>query len=226
MATAGLQAITTTLKELAPRYFGRKTAQRLLQAAQQSVSSGVAASARARSLPVLCDQLEHTQTNLAQLEEELDRLLEADNDAKKLPCVPEFRRKMVAVLRAELGDIARFQRADQVVAYAGLDLQVRQSGKWKGETKLTKRGSGRLRRLLYMTAVRCTRLQDSAFGHYYQRLVARGMKKMEALMAVMRKILLVAYRLLRTGETYDPMKVCAAPALRTPSSGKLAAGRG
>jgi len=141
----------------------------------------------------------------------LDRLLEADDDAKKLQEVPEFGRKMVAVLRAELGDVTRFQRTDQVVVYAGLDLQVRQSGKWKGETKLSKRGSGRLRRLLYMTAIRCTRLRDSAFGHYYQRLVARGMKKMEALMAVMRKILLVAYRLLRTKEAYDPAKVCAAP---------------
>ena len=226
MAAAGLQAITSTLQELAPRHFGQKTAQRLLQVAQQSVSSGIAASARARSLAVLCDQLEHTQTNLEQLEEELDRLLEADDDAKKLQEVPEFGRKMVAVLRAELGDVTRFQRADQVVAYAGLDLQVRQSGKWKGETKLSKRGSGRLRRLLYMTAVRCTRLRDSAFGQYYQRLVARGMKKMEALMAVMRKILLVAYRLLRTRETYDPTKVCAAPAQHTPSSPKLAATRG
>jgi len=50
MAAAGLQAITTTLQELAPRHFGQKTAQRLLQLAQQSVSSGIAASARARSL--------------------------------------------------------------------------------------------------------------------------------------------------------------------------------
>jgi hypothetical protein len=42
-------------------------------------------------------------------------------------------------------------------------------------------------------------------------------------MAVMRKILLVAYRLLRTEETYDPRKVCAAPGQHTPSVDKLAA---
>jgi transposase len=137
--------------------------------------------------------------------------------------VPEFGRKMVAVLRAELGDVTRFQRADQVVAYAGLDIQVRQSGKWKGEAKLSKRGSGRLRRLLYMTAVRCIRLKNSAFGQYYHRLIAGGMKKVEALMAVMRKMLLVAYHLLRTQETYDPRKVCVAPGQHTPSSAKLVA---
>jgi hypothetical protein len=66
MAAAGIQALTTTLHELAPGHFGLKTARRLLQLAQESVSSGVATAARARSLAVLCDQLEHTQTNLTQ----------------------------------------------------------------------------------------------------------------------------------------------------------------
>ena len=47
----------------------------------------------------------------------------------------------VAVLQAALGDLDRFARLDQVVAYAGMDLQVRQSSKWKGQTKLSKRGS-------------------------------------------------------------------------------------
>jgi transposase len=86
----------------------------------------------------------------------------------------------------------RFQRTDQVVAYAGLDIEVKQSGKWKGQAKLSKRGSGRLRRILYLA-------------------VARGLKKRDAMMAVMRKMLIVAYRLLRTGETYDPTKVGAGP---------------
>lgn len=66
MAAAGLPSITAPLQELTPRHFGQKTAQRLLQGAQQSVRSGIAASTRARSLAVLCAQLEHTQTNLEQ----------------------------------------------------------------------------------------------------------------------------------------------------------------
>lgn len=225
MAAAGVEAIAATLQELAPRHYGYNTAQQVVNLAQHSTSSGIAISARSSSRKILCDQLEHTQSNLAQLEEEIDQLLDADQASKGVQSVPEFGRKMVAVLRAELGDVTRFQRADQVVAYAGLDIQVRQSGKWKGEAKLSKRGSGRLRRLLYMTAVRCIRLKDSAFGQYYHRLIARGMKKVEALMAVMRKMLLVAYHLLRTEETYDPRKVCIVPAQHTPSSAKLVAVR-
>ena len=215
MAAAGIETIAAKLHELAPRNYGHKTAQQLVSLAQQSVGSGVATSARSTSLKILCDQLEHTQTNLAQLESEIDKLLDADKGAKSLQSVPEFGHKTVAVLRAELGDVVRFHRADQVVAYAGLDLEVKESGKWKGQAKLSKRGSGRLRRILYMAAVRCIRLKDSAFGAYYHRLVARGMKGREAMMAVMRKMLIVAYRLLKTGQMYDPTKVGVVPVVQS-----------
>ena len=207
MATAGVETIASKLHELAPRNYGQQTAQELVRLAQQSVSSGVATSARSMSLRILCDQLEHTQANIQKLEEELDKLLESDKGVKGLQSVPEFGRKTVAVLRAELGDVTRFQRTDQVVAYAGLDLEVKESGKWKGQSKLSKRGSGRLRRMLYLAAVRCTRLEGSPFGAYYHRLVARGMKGRPALIAVMRKMVAVAYRLLKTGESYNPTKV-------------------
>ncbi len=175
--------------------------------------------ARSTSLKIVCDQLEHTQANLAQLEREIDNLLETDAGARGLGSVPEFGHKTVAVLRAELGDVTRFQRTDQVVAYAGLDIEVKQSGKWKGQAKLSKRGSGRLRRILYLAVTRCIRLPGSAFGAYYHRLVAQGKKKRDAMMAVMRKMLIVAYRLLRTGEMYDPTKVGAG----TGSGGAVAA---
>jgi len=221
IVAAGVEALTTTLRELAPRHYGRPTAQELVRLASQSAASGLATPARALSLRVLCDQLEHTLANLAQVAQELDQLLDRDQGASGLKSTPEFGRKTVAVLRAELGDVTRFQRVDQVVAYVGLDLQVRQSGQWKGQVKLSKRGSGRVRRVLSMAALRCICLPASAFGAYYRRLVARGMKGRRALMAVMRKMLIVAYHLLRSHETYDPTKVCAlacTPA-RTPSSG-------
>jgi transposase len=202
IVTAGVETITATLHERAPHNYGRHTAQQLVSLAQRSIGSGVGTSARSTSLKILCDQLVHTQKNLAQLESEIDKLLDTDTGAKGLQSMPEFGDKTVAVLRAELGDVTRFQNTNQVVAYAGLDLEVKESGKWKGQTKLSKRGSGRLRRILYMAAVRCIRLKDSAFGAYYHRLVARGMKGREAMIAVMRKMLTVAYHLLRTEQMY------------------------
>jgi transposase len=68
---------------------------------------------------------------------------------------------------------------------------VRESGKWKGQRKLSKRGSGVLRRSLYMAAFGCLRHPHSAFRAYYQALAARGVKGKRALMAVMRKMFVV-----------------------------------
>jgi transposase len=110
IASAGVDASAAKLHELAPRNYGRSTAQHLVSLAQHSVSRGIAVTARSTSLKILCDQLEHTQANLAQLEREIDNLLDTDAGVKGLTSVPEFGHKTVAVLRAELGDVARFQR--------------------------------------------------------------------------------------------------------------------
>ena len=207
MAQADPAALSQFLHQQCPGHYGRQTALTLIEVAKGSVSSGRARAARASSLRILCDQLEHTQSNLKQLQEEIERLLLDDPKAKGLLTVAEFGVMTVAVLRAELGELDRFARMDQVVAYAGMDLQVKQSGKWKGQTKLSKRGSGQLRRILYLAALRSIRLPDSPFGSYYHRLVERGMKKGMAVVAVMRKLLIVAAHLIQTQESYDAGKV-------------------
>jgi len=209
IAAVGEAPIAAVLQATAPRNFGPDTAARLVALAQQSSASPVAVAARGRSLAILADQLMHTQANIAELEREIDALVQQDDGTTGLQSVPDFGPKTVAVLRAELGEVERFQRSEQVVAYAGLDVTVRESGKWKGQRKLSKRGSGALRRSLYMAAFGCLRHPHSAFRAYYEALAARGLKGNRALMAVMRKMLVVAYHLLKTGERYDPAKVWA-----------------
>jgi transposase len=206
---AGIEALFQVLRAQPGAHYGRPTAKKLVALANQSVSSGRAIAGRSTSLRILCDQLEHTQANLARLSPEIEHLLNTDPGVKGLRQVPEFGSKTLAVLRAELGDVQRFSRTDEVIAYEDMDIKIKESGLWKGQAKLSKRGSGLLRRVLYMTALRCIHRQDSAFGVYYQRLVERGLKKGSALMAVMRKLLAVAAHLLRhEGEEYDPSKVC------------------
>jgi transposase len=87
---------------------------------------------------------------------------------------------------------------------------VRDSGKCKGERTISKRGSGALRRSLYLAALGWLKsTKSSAFGASSRALAARGLKGRRALMAVMRKMLVVASHLLKSGEQYDPMKVWA-----------------
>ena len=210
LSRVSVEELTALLQRLAPRNYGRQTAQTLLELTGASVSPGLAPRARSTSMRILCDQLTHTRVNLAQVEAELEQLQEQDSGSQRLSGVPEFGDKTVAVLRAELGDVARFQRIDQAVASAGLDLAIRTSGKWQGQAKRATRGSGLLRRVLYLAALRSIHMSNSAFGAYYHRLIARGLRKGSALVAVMRKMLIVAVHLLKTGEQYDPARVASA----------------
>jgi transposase len=133
IAQTEVEALSKFLHELAPRHYGRPTAQELVRLAKSSISSGVAVTARSSSLRILCDQLEHTQKNLEQLQREIEQLLDQDPKATGMLGVPEFGPTTVAVLRAELGDLTRFTRIDQVVAYVGLDrAQSNRAGNGKG----------------------------------------------------------------------------------------------
>jgi transposase len=213
MRQADPEQLYQLLRQQCPGRYGRKTAGKLIQLAKTSVSSGVAIGARSSSMRVLADQLDHTQKNLELLQQEIERLVDSDPKTRSVLAISELGPMTVAVLRAELGDLDRFARMDQIVAYVGLDLHVKQSGKWKGQTKLSKRGSGHVRRILYLAALRSIRLPTSPFGTFYQRLVARGLKKGMAVIAVRRKLLIVVAHLMQTQEDYDASKV-AVQALR------------
>jgi transposase len=207
VANAGVEAVCQVLRAVPAAHFGRRTAEKLVAAARISIANGHALTGRASSLRILCDQLEHTQANLKQLEERLELLITTDPATKGLQQMPELGPKSVAVLRAELGEVDRFAHTDQAVAYAGMDIKIKESGQWKGKAKLSKQGSGLLRQILFLAALRSIRLEGSAFGAYYHHLIERGLKKMSAIMAVMRKMVAVATHLMKTGEDYDPSKV-------------------
>jgi len=82
------------------------------------------------------------------LQAELEQLMAHDPGVKGLEQIPEFGPKRVSVLRAELGDVNRLSRTDEVMAYGGMDIEIKESGQWKGKAKLSKHGSGLVRRVL------------------------------------------------------------------------------
>ena len=101
-----------------------------------------------------------------------------------------------------------FARSDQFIAFLGLDVRVRDSGKLKGKRKLTKRGEPELRRLLYNAAMSFCRTPDYAWT--YERLRARGMSSTAAYVAVSRKLARMAFALLKREETFAPELVAGA----------------
>ena len=96
----------------------------------------------------------------------------------------------------------RFASSDAFIAFLGLDVRARQSGTWRGKEKLSKKGPPELRRLLYMAAMAARR--SPTWAPFYQGCIDRGLSKIQALVALSRKLARVAYSLLRNGTEYHP----------------------
>lgn len=96
-----------------------------------------------------------------------------------------------------------FRHADAFVAFLGLDVRIRQSGRYTGQAKLTKQGDSEARRVLHNAAVTAARFD---FKPYYERLRARGLASTQAHVAVTRKLVRIAFSLMQSGQMYDPMR--------------------
>lgn len=112
----------------------------------------------------------------------------------------------------------KFRHADQWVAYLGFDVGVVESGKRKGQRGLTKQGDAELRRLLYLCAQAAARSKKGPFRAQYQRELARGRKKTEALCILARKLAKVCWAIVERGATWDPERVYT-PAPASPEAG-------
>lgn len=108
------------------------------------------------------------------------------------------------VILGEIGSISRFERPEQLVAFAGLDASVHQSGDFKSNrTRLSKRGSPYLRRALWQAAFVASN-HDPALSLHYQKLRKRGKAHGTAVGAVARKLTHIIFAILRDNKPYEP----------------------
>jgi len=121
-----------------------------------------------------------------------------------LDSIPGIAATTAATLLAEVADITQYRSARQLAAYAGLVPRARQSGSSvRGRTRLSKIGNARLRKALYFPAV--TALRCSPFFQFWAKgLRERGKCKMSVIGAVMRKLVHLAYGVLKSGQPFDP----------------------
>lgn len=124
------------------------------------------------------------------------------NDIKYLDSIPGITPFLAATILAELQPLDRFQRVEQIIAFAGLDPSVRQTGGKPGiHGGLSKRGSHVLRHALYMAAFGSFR---GVWRPLYDSYRNRGLHHTEVLCILSRKILRTAIALLKKRRMFDP----------------------
>ncbi|PKH49923.1 hypothetical protein CXF68_04040 [Tenacibaculum sp. Bg11-29] len=92
--------------------------------------------------------------------------------------------------------------AKQLSSYAGYDIILRESGNFKGKTRISKRGNSHIRATLHMPSMTCVRCNPT-LKKFYNRLKPRKAKPLVALVAVQRKLLILIFTLWKNEENYD-----------------------
>ena len=110
---------------------------------------------------------------------------------------------------AEVGDIKRFDDPKQLQKLAGYAIVANESGKHKGESRISYRGRKRLRYVLYEAALSLAGRNPEfrRIYEYYKTRKDNPLKKMQALIAVACKVIRVFYVILKKGVDYDPEKM-------------------
>lgn len=112
---------------------------------------------------------------------------------------------MASVMVSEIGDINRFDKKEQLVAFAGLDASIKESGQYqrKQGNHISKRGSKYLRKQLYYGA-KTAIIFDSDLKAFYHKKKAQGKHYNLIMIAIARKLLLRVYAVLKQKRPYEP----------------------
>jgi len=151
------------------------------------------------------------QKQIASLQEAADKLLEEiekllmekeenKHAMKNLQTIPGIGKKSALALLLEFMRYPK-ARSSEMVALMGLDPVLRDSGVFKGKSRISKQGGKHLREKLYMATVVAIKHNDR-LKLFYERLVSNGKPKMVALLAAMRKLLRIAFAVVKNNEPY------------------------
>ena len=158
-----------------------------------------------------------------QLKQLIDRMNFLDKQIEALDCqileyyknfdcylhtIPGTGMIAAATILAEIGDINRFKSSSALVAFAGIDPTVRQSGEFSStHNHMSKRGSPYLRHAIFLAAT-ARSFHNSPLNAYYKKKRDQGKHHLTATGAVARKLTSVIYAVLRDSKPYEPKSFC------------------
>ena len=203
IAECNLTHLTHLLSDNSYKHFGRDKAIQIRDLARNSI--GLNSNSVSFELKQTISIIQFIQEQLDDVEKRIKQILKEINSP--ILTIPGISFKTAGSILAEIGDISRFDSPAKLLAFAGLDPSMYQSGKFfSTHSVMVKRGSKYLRFAL-MTAARMVCLNDATFCTFKDRKMAEGKHYMVTMGHVAKKLVRVIYYLLKTNNIYQADKV-------------------
>ena len=193
--------LNTFLESVSKKNYASKKIDELSKKASSSFGINFCLDSFSLQIKMLIDQISFIQNQVSDVENEIEVLLEKLNSP--ITTIPGIGSVNAATILGEIGDIKRFSNPSKLVAYAGLDASVSQSGEYESTyNHMSKRGSPYLRRALFQSALRAE-FCDPVFSDYYQKKITEGKHHLVATNAVARKLCHTIFAVLTKDEPYQ-----------------------
>ncbi len=202
MISISADSLAELLSKCSKGRFGIEKAKEIQEAASNSFGIKFALRSFSFQIKQIIDQISFLEEQIKEIETEISSLV--SEMCPVITTITGIGDVLGAAIFSEIGDISRFEKASQLVAYAGLDASVKQSGEFLGtKSKISKRGSPYLRRAIWLAAT-VAAFKDPALSLYYKGLKDRGKAHGTAIGAVARKLTNIIFAVLRDNKAYQP----------------------
>lgn len=200
-----IRKLTRILKEASKGHMGREHAQRLKSAAKNSFSLSASNLSFALEIKFLVQRMNILLHQIEELEKQAKKYMKKNQ--KLLQTIPGIGPVWAPTILAEVLPVFHPEEkngARKLVAAAGLDVRLNESGQYKGKGKMSKRGSRYLRTAAIQAAeVAALVAKDPMFRTVYEKQKAKGKKHLVAISHVANKLLHVVFSVLKNQKPYE-----------------------
>lgn len=200
-----VETLTETLETLSRKKIGKDTAQKLIDSAKNSFGVTFSKESFTFQLKLLIEQVKFIEDQVKECETKIKELM-AKIDSP-ITTIPGIGPVLGAIIISEFGDISRFDKPSKLVAFAGIDATVSQSGEFEGtHNVMSKRGSPYLRKALFQAALVASN-SDPVLKAFYQKKRAEGKHHKTCIGAVARKLCNIIFAVLKNNKPYEVPKL-------------------
>ena len=205
----GADAINKLWRSQKLRAVGIKRANRLVEAAKESIGCKEGLRAARIEINMLLEDFENKTKQHESLMEEIDTICREIPGVEEVLKIKGVGLVTIAGFVSEVGDLRRFKSPKQIQKLAGLALKETSSGKHKGQTKISKRGRSRLRAVLFQGVMPLVskNKEFKEIHKYYTTRRENPLKKKQSLIAICCKLIRVLYAMLTKDIIYDGDKL-------------------
>ena len=205
----GKEELLKHIKKTVKRGYSKKQVEKIYELANESIGTTEGIEGAKFQLNMYMEEAKLLDKQIKMTEQELERQLKETGFYESLISIQGIGIVSAATFVGEVGDINRFDSYEQIRRYAGLNLVENSSGNHKGKTTISKRGRSLLRSILYRMAFTMVN-KNKEIKELYKYLTTRKenqLKKKQAIVAVIGKILQIIYAVVTKNEEYKAARV-------------------